>query len=162
MDLYTRFGKNGTKSILVCDDAYDHALLLQVILEAEGYEVILANSGEAAIAQIERENPDLVLLDLMMPGIDAMEAVRCMRQNPRNDGIPVILVAPSRRDSISVECQKLVSGIVHKPIECEELIAQVEAIFATPFSLRSQSHSRSFSVVGQRFKVPVLNREKNA
>ncbi|OWY65211.1 hypothetical protein B7486_43205 [cyanobacterium TDX16] len=151
MDLSTRFGKNGTKSILVCDDVYDHALLLQVILEAEGYEVILAHSGAAAIAQIERAKPDLVLLDLMMPGIDGMEIVRCMCQNPRSDRIPVILVAPSRRDSISVEYQKLVSGIVHKPIEWEELIPQVEAIFAAPLSVKSQSHSRSFSVVGQRF-----------
>lgn len=151
MDLSTRFGKNGTKRILVCDDVYDHALLLQVILETEGYEVMLANSGAAAIAQIERAKPDLVLLDLMMPGIDGMEIVRHMRQNPRSDRIPVILVAPSRRDSISAECQKLVSGIVHKPIEWEELIPQVEAIFATPFSTGSQRNSRSFSVVGQRF-----------
>ncbi|NHC37430.1 response regulator [Scytonema millei] len=151
MDLSTRFGKNGTKRILVCDDVYDHALLLQVILETEGYEVMLANSGAAAIAQIERAKPDLVLLDLMMPGIDGMEIVRHMRQNPRSDRIPVILVAPSRRDSISAECQKLVSGIVHKPIEWEELIPQVEAIFATPFSTGSQRNFRSFSVVGQRF-----------
>jgi CheY-like chemotaxis protein len=149
MDLSTRFEKNGTKSILVCDDVYDHALLLQVILEAEGYEVILADSGAAAIAQIERAKPDLVLLDLMMPGTDGMEVARCMRQNYRNDRIPVILVAPSRRDSISVECQKLVSGIVHKPIEWEELIPQVEAIFASPFPLSSQRNSRSFSVICQ-------------
>ncbi|MBE9014961.1 response regulator [Chroococcidiopsis sp. CCALA 051] len=149
MDLSTRFEKNGTKSILVCDDVYDHALLLQVILEAEGYEVILADSGAAAIAQIERKNPDLVLFDLTMPEIDGIEAVRYMRQNPRSDRIPVILVAPSRRDSISVECQKLVSGIVHKPIEWEELIPQVEAILATPFSTSSQRNSRSFSVICQ-------------
>ena len=149
MDLSTRFEKNGTKSILVCDDVYDHALLLQVILEAEGYEVILADSGAAAIAQIERINPDLVLFDLTMPEIDGIEAVRYMRQNPRSDRIPVILVAPSRRDSISVECQKLVSGIVHKPIEWEELIPQVEAILATPFSTSSQRNSRSFSVICQ-------------
>lgn len=149
MDLSTRFEKNGTKSILVCDDVYDHALLLQVILEAEGYEVILADSGAAAIAHIERAKPDLVLLDLMMPGIDGMEVARCMCQNPRSDRIPVILVAPSRRDSISVECQKLVSGIVHKPIEWEELIPQVEAIFASPFPLSSQRNSRSFSVICQ-------------
>ncbi|MBD2304816.1 response regulator [Chroococcidiopsis sp. FACHB-1243] len=149
MNLSTRFEKNGTKSILVCDDVYDHALLLQVILEAEGYKVILADSGAAAIAQIKRAKPDLVLLDLMMPGIDGMEVARCMRQNYRNDRIPVILVAPSRRDSISVECQKSVSGIVHKPIEWEELIPQVEASLATPFSTSSQRNSRSFSVVGQ-------------
>lgn len=148
MDLPARFEKIGTKRILVCDDVYDNVLLLQFILEAEGYEVILADSGAVAIALIKRENPDLVLLDRVMPGIDGIETVRCIRQNPRNNSLPIILVVAGCRDTISAECQKLVDGVIHKPIECEELIAQIEAVFAAPSSLSDRSYSRNFFAVG--------------
>lgn len=58
------------KRILVVDDAVDNLFLLQTVLEVEGYQVEIADSGKAALAKIELEPPDLLLLDMMMPGMN--------------------------------------------------------------------------------------------
>src|SRR3954464_8509215 len=79
------------KKILVVDDHEDNIELLRARLEARGYEVYGANDGQAALEQVDRVCPDLILLDVMMPKMDGMEVVRRLKANENLPFIPVIM-----------------------------------------------------------------------
>lgn len=84
--------------LLVVDDEADIISLLKLILEAEGYQVVSANSGDEALRLAEIETPDLVLLDLMMPGKSGLETCRQMKSSPRTRNSPVIVFSALGRD----------------------------------------------------------------
>lgn len=87
--------------IMVVDDEKNILMLYQSELEEEGYEVVAANSGKEAIELFEREKPDIVTLDIMMPDIDGIQVLRQLKQKAPN--IPVImLTAYDYRDDFSV------------------------------------------------------------
>lgn len=79
-------------TILVVDDEDDVRTLCRVNLEYEGYRVLEASDGAAALELVEQNEVDLILLDLMMPGIDGWEVVSRLKQDERTSSIPVILV----------------------------------------------------------------------
>jgi len=109
-----------SKHILVIDDDVHIGDLLQVALEAEGYRVRRAYSGTEALLALERERPDLVLLDLMLPGLPGEEVL------PRLAGVPVIVVS-ARADTDS-KTALLLSGAadyVTKPFVLRELLARI-------------------------------------
>jgi two-component system alkaline phosphatase synthesis response regulator PhoP len=84
--------------ILVVDD---EAYLLQILdfsLGAEGYDVVTAEDGEQAIQKAKTEQPDLIVLDIMMPKIDGYEACRKLKQDPGMKDVPVILLTAKGRD----------------------------------------------------------------
>ena len=83
---------------MVVDDESDITNLLKLILEAEGYEVVTAESGEKALGLAEIETPDLVLLDLMMPGKSGLETCRCFKARPRTRNTPVIIFSALGRE----------------------------------------------------------------
>jgi adenylate cyclase len=87
--------------ILIVDDVADNLEILQLRLESRGYEVILAGDGEEALATIRERLPDLVLLDIMMPKLDGIEAVKMLKADPDLPFIPVILVT-ARADAKDV------------------------------------------------------------
>src|SRR6516225_7608089 len=78
--------------ILVVDDVPDNVDILQMRLEAQGYEVVTAADGIAALEKIRELRPDLVLLDIMMPKLDGIESVKRLKADPSLPFIPVILV----------------------------------------------------------------------
>jgi CheY-like chemotaxis protein len=78
--------------ILVVDDELFMLRLIQVILERDGYSMIQARSGEEALDAVDRERPDLVILDAMMPKMDGLTALRVMKERPETRSIPVILL----------------------------------------------------------------------
>jgi CheY-like chemotaxis protein len=84
--------------ILVVDDEPDIISLLKLVLEAEGYQVVPALSGDEALSLAEIEAPDLVLLDLMMPGKSGLETCRYLKNQPRTRNIPVIVFSALGRD----------------------------------------------------------------
>ena len=112
--------------ILVVDDVADNSFLLQVLLEDEGYQVEVANSGSAALARIELSPPQLVLLDMMMPGMNGYEVVQQIRENVDLPFIPIVMVTGYDEITISKDLQ--VDGFLRKPIEFDELLSQVHAI----------------------------------
>ncbi len=112
--------------ILVVDDVADNSFLLQVLLEDEGYQVEVANSGSAALARIELSPPQLVLLDMMMPGMNGYEVVQQIRENVDLPFIPIVMV--TGRDEITISKDLQVDGFLRKPIEFDELLSQVHAI----------------------------------
>lgn len=84
--------------ILVVDDEVNITQILEFSIGAEGYEVISAANGEEAIDKARREQPDLIILDIMMPKIDGYEACRILKSNPLTKSIPVVLLTAKGRD----------------------------------------------------------------
>ncbi len=78
--------------ILVVDDENINLRLVSRLLEMEGYEVVTAQSGESALHLIEQKQPDLALLDVMMPLMDGYELCRRLRQNPLTAQIPIVML----------------------------------------------------------------------
>ncbi len=85
------------KRILVVDDEIYIVHILEFSLTMEGYSVLTASDGEEALRMIEREDPDLVVLDIMMPKLDGYEICRRIRQSKRTSTLPVILLSAKGR-----------------------------------------------------------------
>ncbi|TFI54856.1 response regulator [Mastigocladus laminosus UU774] len=112
--------------ILVVDDVIDNSLLLATILESEGYQVDIASGGYTAIAKIEANPPDLVLLDLMMPELDGYEVAKWIRQN--QPSVAIVIVTAYDELPTFEQQQLQVNGLLHKPINIDELLIQVQAL----------------------------------
>ena len=86
-----------TGRILVVDDIEANVRLLQAKLQAEYYDVLTASDGLSALAVAAAERPDLVLLDVMMPGMDGFEVCRRMKEDPATRHMPIVLVTAGNR-----------------------------------------------------------------
>jgi CheY-like chemotaxis protein len=117
--------------ILVVDDISDNSFLLQTLLEAEGYEVEIACSGYAALAQIAANPPDLVLLDVMMPGMNGYEVTQQIRQNASLPFIPIVLVTGHSQLTAAEGFAVGADGFIRKPVDLDELLHQVRTILPT-------------------------------
>ncbi len=84
--------------ILVVDDEVNITQILEFSFGCEGFDVITAQNGEEAVEKARREQPDLVILDIMMPKIDGYEACRILKANPLTKNIPVVLLTAKGRD----------------------------------------------------------------
>jgi CheY-like chemotaxis protein len=117
------------KQILVVDDLLDNCLLLATILEAEGYEVDTTDCGYKAIAKIEANPPDLVLLDVMMPNIDGYEVAQWISQNQPSVSI-VMVTAYDAMPQLDPKKIKI-SGFIRKPIDLDEVLLKVETLLTS-------------------------------
>ena len=115
--------------ILVVDDVADNVEILRMRLSSLGYEVIVAEDGEQALASVRRELPDLVLLDIMMPKIDGLEVVRQLKADATLPFIPVILVtARAGPKDIVAGLDAGGDDYLTKPIDHGALVARVRAM----------------------------------
>jgi len=115
--------------ILVVDDTPRNIRLLADILTAKGYEVITAASGPEALKQVEAEQPDLVLLDVVMPEMSGYEVCRKIRENPATQILPVVMV--TALDPGEERVKGLEAGaddFLTKPINQAELLARVRSL----------------------------------
>jgi CheY-like chemotaxis protein len=113
--------------ILVVDDLADNLFLLQTILETSGYEVELASCGSSALAKIFASPPDLVLLDMMMPGMNGFEVIQKLRQYPHLKELPIVLLT-AYGESLAQECLLVgANDWMGKPLDFEELLQKVRA-----------------------------------
>jgi class 3 adenylate cyclase/CheY-like chemotaxis protein len=115
--------------ILVVDDVPDNVEILQLRLESQGYEVITAGDGEAALALVRDQLPDLVLLDIMMPKLDGIATVKQLKSDAALPFIPVILVT-ARADAKDVIAGLEAGGddYLTKPVDQAALMARVRAM----------------------------------
>ena len=117
------------KRILICDDDPVILRLLQVNLELEGYDVLLAHHGENAIEVANAELPDLVILDIMMPRLDGYQTCEQLKQAEATKDIPVIfLSAKAQSSDIERGREYGVAEYLTKPFDPNELIAVVERV----------------------------------
>jgi CheY-like chemotaxis protein len=114
--------------ILVVDDVADNSFLLQTFLELEGYQVEVADSGYKALEKIETAPPDLVLLDVMMPGMNGYEVVQHIRKNHQLPFIPILLVTGYDSNALPQVDEITVNGLIHKPVVFDELLTRVQSI----------------------------------
>jgi DNA-binding response OmpR family regulator len=113
------------KKVLIVDDEPDVLLLLRVNLEAAGYETVLAADGETALSRIDDSNPDVVLLDIMMPVMDGWGVLRVLSDRDSAPRVVVVSAKSSDRDVV----RALTSGAlayITKPFDPDALIDIVE------------------------------------
>lgn len=119
--------KNGT--ILVIDDEKDLQELVRYNLEKEGFDVIVARDGTAGLDIALRHRPDLVVLDLMMPGMDGLEVCRRLRSDERGRRVPLLMLTAKATEADRVVGLELgADDYVTKPFSPRELVARVKAI----------------------------------
>ncbi|MDB4893978.1 MAG: two-component response regulator [Firmicutes bacterium] len=113
--------------ILVVDDDAKIGAFLRRGLALEGYDVIIANSGDESLRRVAEQAPDLMILDIMMPGINGLEV--CRRVRAAGEGFPILML--TARDTISDRVKGLDCGAddyLVKPFALEELLARVRAL----------------------------------
>jgi DNA-binding response OmpR family regulator len=115
------------KRILICDDDPVILRLLQVNLELEGYEVLLAHHGEEAIEVASEGNPDLIVLDIMMPRLDGYQTMQKLKAGESTSDIPVLfLSAKAQQSDIERGQEQGVAGYLTKPFDPSELLEVIE------------------------------------
>ena len=120
-----------THVILVVEDNEKNLKLLRDVLEYAGYDVRVARTAEDGIAAAVKEPPDLVLMDLQLPGIDGMEALRRLRENPRTADIPVVAVtAQAMKHDRERVLEAGFNGYVEKPISVRAFPDQVRGFLS--------------------------------
>lgn len=118
-----------TDRVLVCDDAPENVELLEALLVAEGYEVVCAYHGEECISKALKEQPDLILLDVVMPGLSGFDVCRQLKENDATRFIPIVMIT-----ALS-ELEDKIKGIevgadefLIKPINKMELVARAKSL----------------------------------
>lgn len=116
---------DGAKILIVDDDPVNRHLMVQILSEV-GYEIDEAESGELALAKVKRGPPDLLLLDVMMPGMNGFDVARLLKEDPISEGVPIIMVT-SLQDTKSRELGLLqgVEEYITKPVNASELKIRV-------------------------------------
>ena len=131
------------KKILVVDDEKDLVDILAFNLRREQYDVATAADGEKALESARRDPPDLVILDLMMPGIGGLEVCRRMRSDPRTSRIPVIRrTAQGEETDAVVGLAQGADDYVRKPFGVKELMARVAAHLRTQARAGENEHPK--------------------
>ncbi|BAZ51157.1 response regulator receiver sensor signal transduction histidine kinase [Nostoc sp. NIES-4103] len=124
--------------ILAVDDTRDNLILVQTILESEGYEVDLVSDGRTALEHVEQYPPDLILLDVMMPGMDGYEVTRRIRNNPAISYIPILLITAFHESSVVEGLDAGADDFIRKPFDTDELLARVRSLLRLKHSLDEQ------------------------
>jgi len=115
------------KKILVVEDNEKNMYLISFILKKKGYEVIEATTGEQGVELAIRDKPDLILMDLQLPGIDGLEATKRIRGSEADHEIPIIALTShamvgDRKKALAAGC----TGYIEKPIDSETFMAEIE------------------------------------
>lgn len=114
------------KSILIVDDEVDIAQSIQYVLKQEGYGTLMAHDGLEAMQAYENQHPDLIILDVMMPGLDGYEVCRRVRSSDKKTPILMLTARTSEVDTV-VGLELGANDYVAKPVRLRELVARVKA-----------------------------------
>jgi CheY-like chemotaxis protein len=123
---------NGASVLIIDDDATSREALLE-ILQEEGYEVLTASGGEEGVEAARRHRPDLLLLDMMMPGIDGVEVIRQIRSEPELQRVRIIaLTGDVTRARLQNVFDAGADRFVAKPFRIPELLDSVRTVLRPP------------------------------
>jgi DNA-binding response OmpR family regulator len=124
-------GDNLSRSVLVVDDEPTARSMLRLILVRAGFEVREAKDGYEALAAVERNMPDLMILDIMMPGIDGFVVCQTLRNNEKAADLPIIMLsARADRESVNKGLSVGATEYLTKPVKPDELTEHVRAALA--------------------------------
>jgi DNA-binding response OmpR family regulator len=117
----------GKNKILVVDDEVDLVETLRFPLEMEGYNVLVSYNGEDALNQARKENPDLILLDLMLPKLDGYKVCRLLKFDERYKHIPILMLTAKTQQKDKLMGQETgADEYITKPFEIDELMKKIK------------------------------------
>lgn len=120
---------NTTKKVLIADDEQNIVISLEFLLGREGFQVLVAQDGEEALAKARAEKPDLVLLDVMMPKMNGFDVCQALRADPELSAVRILmLTAKGRETEISKGLGLGADAYMTKPFSTKELVVQVRAL----------------------------------
>ena len=118
-----------TQHILIVDDEKNIAISVDYLLRREGFEVSVAHDGEEGLMLIKNKQPDLVLLDVMMPKLDGFQVCEAVRKDPALADVRIIMLTAKGRDAEKEKGLTLgADAYITKPFSTRELVAQVKAL----------------------------------
>jgi DNA-binding response OmpR family regulator len=116
-----------TKKILVVDDEPDFVEFLSIRLESSGYDVISASDGESGLKKAQKEKPDLIILDILMPKINGFELCKRLKENELTKDMPVImLTALTREQALSKGLKEGADCFITKPFNPVDLLDEIK------------------------------------
>jgi len=119
------------KKILVVEDDPSALRLIQYTLQYEGYEVLTATNGLAGLKKAQNEEPDLVILDVMLPGMDGFEICHRLRGEPQTADLPILMLSAKAQEADKITGLKVgADDYVTKPADTAEIIRRVERLLA--------------------------------
>jgi twitching motility two-component system response regulator PilH len=122
-------GTMGIRKILVVDDSATERHMLRDLLTKAGYEVISCENGEDAIVKARQAKPDLILMDVVMPGLNGFQATRAISRDPETKSIPVIMCTSKSQETDKIwGLRQGAKDYVVKPIDREALLAKISAL----------------------------------
>ena len=117
------------KKILVVDDSATERHILGEILTKQGFEVSFAESGEMGVAKAKQDKPDLVLMDVVMPGLNGFQATRAITKDPVTAHIPVLLCTTKDQDTDKIwGLRQGAKDYLVKPVNVAELLSKIAAL----------------------------------
>ncbi|MDY6903245.1 MAG: response regulator [Thermodesulfobacteriota bacterium] len=135
------------ETILVVDDETDILELVQVTLEKEGYQVVCAVSGEKALEAAGAKQPDIIVLDLMLPGIDGLEVARRLKNKPGTTDIPIIMLTAKGEESDVITGLELgADDYVTKPFSPKILNARIRSVLRRKYASAVEDISGSEAI----------------
>ncbi len=118
-------------TILVVEDTKEIAALVKFRLRSSGYEVLVAEDGQAGLEIAQKTKPDMIILDIMMPVMNGMEALMCLKSDYATRSIPVILLTAQSTEQDVVRGLELgADDYVTKPFSPQELVMRVKTVLA--------------------------------
>ena len=115
--------------VLIVDDSPTEIVKLRQILSKHGYDVLTADSGEQGMEMVRAEHPDVVLMDIVMPGLNGFQATRQLSRDPATSAVPVIIVTTKDQETDRMWGQRQgAKGYLTKPVDGKLLIKTIESV----------------------------------
>jgi DNA-binding response OmpR family regulator len=122
-----------TRTVLIADDEPNIVISLEFLMKREGYAVSVARDGPSALAAVRHSKPDLVLLDVMMPGLSGFEVCQAVRADETLAGVKILMLSAKGRDTDLAKGQAMgADAYVTKPFSTQELAAKVRELLSLP------------------------------
>ena len=122
-----------SKHVLIIEDELAIAKPIRYALQEEGYDVSLALSGEEGLEKAKKHNPDIIILDLMLPGLPGEEVCKELRKYENLSGVPIIILTAKNSDVDKVICHVIGADFyMTKPFNMEELLTKINMLFSAP------------------------------